>query len=98
LPAVLGTTLIFGILRKELALLMLMQALGTTAIATVLTTTQIVVFTLFIMFYVPCLATLTTQVKEIGGKLTALAALYSLVLATTLALLARLVFSALLGS
>jgi len=32
LPAALGTTLIFGIMRKELALVMLAEALGTTRI------------------------------------------------------------------
>ena len=36
LPVVLGTTLIFGVLRKELALIMLAEALGTGAVAPVL--------------------------------------------------------------
>jgi ferrous iron transport protein B len=95
LPVVVGTTLIFGILRKELSMLMLVQALGTTDILSVMTTTQIVVFTLFIIFYIPCLATIAALVKEIGRRLAALAMLYSLAVATLIGLLARLVLEAL---
>jgi ferrous iron transport protein B len=90
LPAVVGTTLVFGILRKELALIMLTQALGTNSVATVLSASQILVFTIFITFYIPCLATLVALVKEIGKKMTALAAAYTFVLATLMGLAARL--------
>ena len=58
LPEVVGTTLIFGILRKELSMIMLIQALGTPNVLSVMTASQIVVFTLFITFYIPCVATL----------------------------------------
>ncbi|HEX9763646.1 MAG TPA: nucleoside recognition domain-containing protein, partial [Candidatus Acidoferrales bacterium] len=94
LPAVVGTTLIFGVLRKELSMLMLVQALGTTDILSVMTTTQIVVFTLFIIFYIPCLATIAALVKEIGRKLAALAVVYSLAVATLIGLLARFILEA----
>jgi ferrous iron transport protein B len=46
LPLVVGTTLIFGILRKELSMLMLIQAIGTSNIATVMSATQIMTFTI----------------------------------------------------
>ncbi|MEJ2007626.1 MAG: ferrous iron transporter B, partial [Acidobacteriota bacterium] len=97
LPVVLGTTLVFGVLRKELALIMLAQALGTTSVATVLSATQIVVFTIFITFYIPCLATLVALVKEIGKKMTALAATYTFILATLMGIAARLVLPLIFG-
>jgi ferrous iron transport protein B len=66
LPEATGTILIFGVFRKELSLLMLMQALGTTNIASVMTPAQMLVFTLFVVFYIPCLATVSVLWKEIG--------------------------------
>jgi len=98
LPAVLGTTLVFGVLRKELALIMLAQALGTTAVASVLSATQIIVFTIFITFYIPCLATLVALVKEIGRKMTILAATYTFILATLMGVAARLILPLFLGA
>jgi ferrous iron transport protein B len=93
LPSSVGLTLIFGVLRKELSLLMLMQALGTTNVASVMSVAQIVIFTLFVTFYLPCLATLASMVREVGRKLTALAAGALLVLAVAVSVLARAVFS-----
>ncbi len=68
LPAVAGITLIFGILRKELALIMLATLLGTTNFALVLSPVQMIVFTLVTMFYIPCTATIAALVKEFGWK------------------------------
>jgi len=92
LPASVGLTLIFGVLRKELSLLMLMQALGTTNVGSVMSTAQIVVFTLFVTFYLPCLATLASMVREVGRKLTFAASAALLVLALVIGLAARAVF------
>ncbi len=92
LPAVLGTTLIFGILRKELSLIMLMQALGTTQVLTVMTPAQIMVFTIFITFYIPCVATIAVLIKELGRRWAGAVVGITLVLAMVLALAARLVF------
>lgn len=92
LPRAVGLTLIFGVLRKELSMLMLMQALGTTHILSVMTTVQVIIFTLFVTFYVPCLATLASLGKEIGWKLTASAATALLFLALGISLLARGLF------
>ena len=89
LPKAVGLTLIFGVLRKELSLLMLAQALGTTDIHSVMTSAEIITFTLFVTFYLPCLATLASLVREVGRKLTAAAATALLVLAIVLSLLAR---------
>jgi ferrous iron transport protein B len=92
LPAAVGTTLIFGVLRKELSMVMLVQALGTTQITTVMTASQILVYTIFVTFYIPCLATLVAMTKEIGARLTLKSAAYTLVLATVLSVAARIVF------
>ncbi len=96
LPSAVGLTLIFGVLRKELSLLMLMQAVGTTDVRSVMTSAQILIFTLFVTFYLPCLATLASMVREVGRKLTAAAAGALLVLAVVISLLARGVFHFLL--
>jgi ferrous iron transport protein B len=93
LPAAVGTILIFGTLRKELTLVMLVQVMGTTHLASVMTAAQLLVFTVFVTFYFPCLATLGTLVKELGAKLTALAAAYTFVLATALGIAVRLLLA-----
>jgi ferrous iron transport protein B len=68
LPAVSGITLILGVARKELALIMLATLLGTTNFAEVLTPTQMIVFTWVAMFYIPCIATITALVREYGWR------------------------------
>jgi ferrous iron transport protein B len=93
LPVILGTTLIFGTLRKELTLVMLIQVLGTTHITSVVTPAQLLIFTVFVTFYFPCVATLGALLKEVGGKLTALAVAYTAVLAVALSLAVRLLTS-----
>lgn len=72
LPKEVGVTLIFGLLRKELTLIMLMQALGTPNVSTVLSPVQIFVFTVFVVFYVPCMSSIIILGRELGWK-TALA-------------------------
>jgi ferrous iron transport protein B len=89
LPRAVGLTLIFGVLRKELSLLMLMQALGTTNVASVMSVAQILIFTLFVTFYLPCMATLASMFRELGWRLTAAAAAALLGLAVGISLAAR---------
>jgi ferrous iron transporter FeoB len=89
LPRAVGLTLIFGVLRKELSLLMLMQALGTTHVASVMSHAQMIIFTLFIMFYIPCMATLAALFRELGWRLTTAAATTLLALAVVISLAAR---------
>jgi len=92
LPVTVGSTLIFGVLRKELTMLMLYQALGTTHVLSVMTVSQIIVFTLFVTFYIPCVATIAALMKEIGWKLMLLVVLYTLASAVLISLLARVGF------
>jgi ferrous iron transport protein B len=90
LPASVGTTLIFGLLRKELSMIMLTQALGTTQVLTVMTKTQVMVFTVFVTFYIPCLATIAALWREIGKKGALVAILFTLSVAIILAFMTRI--------
>ncbi|GAB4112145.1 MAG: ferrous iron transport protein B [Candidatus Caldatribacteriota bacterium] len=92
LPLVVGTTLIFGVLRKELSMLMLFQALGTTEVIKVMSTTQIMTFTIFIIFYIPCVATIAVLWREIGGKMTFFALAFTFVLAIIVATITRFIY------
>jgi ferrous iron transport protein B len=89
LPAAVGVTLIFGIMRKELSLIMLAEALGTTQITTAMTLTQLLTFTIFVLFYVPCASTIAAMSRELGWKGAATAAGLSLILALILGMLTR---------
>jgi ferrous iron transport protein B len=69
LPNQVGVPLIFGVLRKELSLVMLGQALGSMDFAKVLTPVQMITYAVFVVFYVPCLATMIVIRKELGTKM-----------------------------
>ena len=69
LPAVTGIPLIFGILRKELALILLENALLLQGmILRDLTAIQMIVFSLVTMIYVPCIATIAACIREFGWR------------------------------
>lgn len=89
LPRVVGLTLIFGVLRKELSMLMLFQALGTQQVGDVLTLTQILTFTVFVVFYIPCVATIGALAKQIKWRSTGLVVVLTLAIALVMGLLAR---------
>jgi len=91
LPTQTGVPLIFGVLRKELSLIMLGQALGSMDFNNVLSPVQMITFTVFVIFYMPCLATLVTLHKELGRKAMWNIMGITLVIATVTALLARVV-------
>ncbi|MEW5755839.1 MAG: ferrous iron transporter B [Pseudomonadota bacterium] len=82
LPVVLGVPILFGVLRKELSLLMIYQALGTFEIGGLMDWVQITTFLLFLTFYVPCISTFAVMLKTIGRK----EALFSVMLSVTTAL------------
>lgn len=68
LPSAVGITLIFGILRKELILLLLSSVLGTNNLASVLTKAQMIVYATVAMLYIPCIATIAVLVRDFGYK------------------------------
>ena len=89
LPMQTGVPLIFGILRKELSLVMLGQALGTMNFAAVLSPVQSFTYAVFVVFYVPCLATLMVLRRELGTKAMLWITALTVVVAMLAALLAR---------
>ncbi len=93
LPVAVGMTLVFGVLRKELTLVMLVQALGTSHLDQVMTTGQLVVFTLFVVFYVPCAATIAAMARELGWKDTAWVSGLTVVVAVVLSVAGRVAFA-----
>ena len=92
LPSETGVPLIFGILRKELSLIMLRQALGVADFSAALTSIQMVTFSVFVVFYIPCLATLSMLRKEFGWKSTFKIAGFTVVVALAAGLIARGLF------
>lgn len=82
LPVVLGVPILFGILRKELSLLMVYQALGTQEIVPLLDSIQIATFLVFLTFYIPCVSTFAVMLKTIGRR----EALFSVGLSVVVAL------------
>lgn len=90
LPKVVGVTLVFGVLRKELTLILLANALGTSHISAVLSPLQILVFTTFVLFYIPCISYIAVMWREFGSKYTFFEIALSLLVATLLSLLVRL--------
>ena len=92
LPEEVGITLIFGILRKELSIIMLVQALGTSNFSSVMTAEQMLVFTIFTMLYIPCLATLGMLRSTIGNRGMLFALFFNTAVGTVMALALRLLF------
>jgi ferrous iron transport protein B len=82
LPVVLGVPLLFGVLRKELSMLMIFQALGTVDVSQYLNATQLLTFLVFLTLYVPCVSTVAVMLKTIGRR----QAFYSVAMSVGIAL------------
>ncbi len=93
LPVALGVPLLFGVLRKELSLLMIYQALGTQEIGAALDNAQLITLLLFLTFYVPCVSTFAVMLKTLGRR----QALYSVLMSVGVALLVSGVVRVLVG-
>jgi len=89
IPAVSGIPLIFGILRKELTLIMLSTLLPLESLSAV----QMIVFSLVTMIYIPCIATVAACAREFGWKKALIIALVDIALALFLGGLAYRVLS-----
>ncbi|MBK8384749.1 MAG: ferrous iron transporter B [Candidatus Accumulibacter sp.] len=68
LPVLLGVPILFGVLRKELSLLMVYQALGSMEIDPFLDWIQIATFLVFLTFYIPCVSTFAVMLRTIGWR------------------------------
>jgi ferrous iron transport protein B len=93
LPRDLGVTLVFGFLRKELSLVMMLQALDVSYrdVLTVISKEQLVVFTVFINFFIPCLSTVALLWKEMGKKIALISIGLNTGVAVILSFIARLI-------
>ncbi len=94
LPRELGVTLVFGFLRKELSLIMMLQALGIghQGLLTVISKEQLLVFTVFVSFFIPCLSTFAVLWKELGRKIAFLSAALSISVAILLSWIIRVFY------
>jgi ferrous iron transport protein B len=87
LPAVAGLTLVFAVLRKELALQLLLVFAAVSAggavadISSIMTKPQIITYAIVNTIYIPCLATIAVLRRELGWKWTATISAGTIVLA-----------------
>lgn len=93
LPEQVGVTLLFGILRKELSMIMLFQAMHTTELATVMTSLQMIVFTIFTIYYMPCIGTMGALIRELGLRRMFFVTGLTLLMALILSFVTRLFLS-----
>jgi ferrous iron transport protein B len=94
LPQELGVTLVFGFLRKELSLVMMLQALGVNfhELMSVVSQQQLVVFVVFISFFIPCLSTVAILWKEIGRGIALISMALNTAVAFLISLIVRMIF------
>lgn len=93
LPGFTSIPLIFGFLRKELALIMLAQAAGVDDLRLVLTYRQMITFTLITVVYIPCLATFIALAREYGLKRASIFSLATIMLAFIVGFLSNVILS-----
>jgi ferrous iron transport protein B len=68
LPVIVGITLIFGVVRKELTILTLAVLFGSTNFAAFLTPVQLIVIALVSMLYIPCISVILVLASEFGWR------------------------------
>jgi ferrous iron transport protein B len=91
LPVVLGVPILFGVLRKELSLLMLYQALGSFDIDRFLDPIQLLTLLLFLTFYMPCISTFAVMLKSVDRRTAFVSVLLSVGVALSVSGVARFV-------
>jgi ferrous iron transport protein B len=90
LPAFAATALVFGILRKEMALQILAVLAGTANFAAVMTPVQMYQFAVITTIYMPCVATIAVLKHELGTKDTTLIVIFTILLALGMGILIRI--------
>ncbi|MEM4658199.1 MAG: ferrous iron transport protein B [Candidatus Methanosuratincola sp.] len=93
MPAEVGISIIFGMLRKEMALVMLATYANTLDFSSFMSPVQMAVFTVFMVLYIPCVATIAVLLKEYKVKWTAFIVVMNLSVATMVALATRVLLS-----
>ena len=80
LPGYATTALLFGILRKEMALETLIILAGTADLTAVLSMGQIYVFAVVSVLFIPCISTIGVLARVVGARITLLVSMYTLFL------------------
>ena len=80
LPGYSATALIFGILRKEMAFETLAILAGTADLGAVLSSLQLYIFAVVTVLFVPCLATITVLLREVGSRIALAVTIYTVAL------------------
>ncbi len=93
LPGVTVVALVFGMLRKEMALQMLMVLFGTSNLALHLSPEQMFTFALVMAVFMPCLAAFAVMLKEFGLRSTLLVTTASISLAMVMGAAANLLLN-----
>jgi len=92
LPPIIIIALIFGILRKEMSMQLLVILFGTANLALVMSPQQLFIFALIMATYLPCLSVFAILAKEFGWKDTMKITLASVILAFGMAGAAHFLF------
>ncbi|UUX91510.1 ferrous iron transport protein B [Methanoplanus endosymbiosus] len=95
LPDYASTSLLFGILRKEMAFETLAILAGTADLGSVMTGIQLYVFAVVSVLFVPCVSTIAVLYREMGIKIAALVSAYTLTLGLVVGSLIHFIWSAL---
>ncbi|MFY9195434.1 MAG: nucleoside recognition domain-containing protein, partial [Methanoculleus sp.] len=78
LPGYSATALVFGVLRKEMAFETLAILAGTADLGSVLTSLQLYIFSVVTVLFIPCLATITVLLREVGSRITIAITIYTI--------------------
>ncbi len=92
LPAYATTALMFGILRKEMALGALVVLAGTPALNTVMTQVQLYTWAIISVLFVPCISTIAVLYRQVGLKTVVLITTYTVVLGIAIGACINLAF------
>ena len=81
LPSITGVLLLFGVIRKELVIVMPTILFGTTDLATIFNPAQMIVLAFVTMIYVPCVATFAMLKRDFGWKTASYITVFEIVFA-----------------
>jgi ferrous iron transport protein B len=84
LPSIVGVLLLFGVVRKELVVVMPAILFGTTDLAGIFTPAQMIVLAFVTMIYVPCVATFVMLKREFGWRTASYITIFEIVFAIVL--------------
>jgi ferrous iron transport protein B len=80
LPDFAFTALLFGILRKEMALETLIVLAGTPDLGAMMTSIQLYTFAIVSVLFIPCVSTIAVLARELGTRHAALVSAYTVLL------------------